>query len=375
MECITKIPYTDLGSQHAALKDELLAVTAKIFESCKFILGPEVEEFEHRFAPLCGTQFAVGVNSGTDALILALKALEIGPGDEVITPPNGFVSSVSAVIQVGAKPVFVDVGEDYNIDPRLIECAVTTRAKAILPVHLTGNPAKMDQILEIARKHGLAVVEDAAQAVSAELNGKKVGSFGDIGCFSLHPLKTLNACGDGGVLTTNAPLLYEKLNILRNNGFRNRDECQTFSINSRLDSLQAALLLVKMKYLEEWTEARRQNASIYREKLQHVPAVRLPLDGPGIRHVYHTFVIMAEGRDALKSYLESNGVQTKIHYPIPIHLQPAAKHLGYRRGDFPLTERQAEMILSLPVYPELNEEQINYITQCIKNFYQRKRLQ
>ena len=367
-----EIPYVDLAGQHAEIKEKLLSAVENVLEHGKFILGPEVEEFEQRFARLCGTPYAVGVGSGTDALILSLRALGIKSGDEVITSPNSFITTVAAIVAVGARPVLVDVAEDYNIDPLLIESRITSKTKAILPVHLTGHPAKMDAIMDIARKYQLYVIEDAAQAVSASFNRQKVGSFGHTGCFSLHPLKTLNAVGDGGVITTWDKQVYEELLILRNNGFRNRDECAVLSSNSRLDSLQAAMLLVKLDYLEQWTQERIKNAALYRKKLYGLKNVRVPPEGVKENPVYHTFVIQAERRDALKSYLEERGIQTKIHYPIPIHLQPAAAGLGYQRGDFPAAERQAAKILSLPVYAGLDEWRLNIVVETIKNFYEGK---
>ena len=258
------IPYLNVVGQHVPLREDLLAAVARVLDHGQFILGAEVAEFEKAFARLCGTRYAVGVNSGTDALFMALSALGIGPGDEVITAPNSFVASTSCIRMAGATPVFVDVGEDYNIDVGGIEAAITPLTKAILPIHLTGRPARMDAIMEIAKKHGLVVVEDCAQAVLAEYREQRVGSFGAIGCFSLHPLKTLNACGDAGVLTTNDEALYHQLAIRRNIGLRTRDDCVMWSGNSRLDTLQAAILLVKLRYVEEWTRKRRRTLSATR---------------------------------------------------------------------------------------------------------------
>lgn len=358
-----------MAGQHSALKGELLEAIGSVLERGQFILGPEVQEFEKNFAELCGVRFALGVNSGTDALILALRVLEIGAGDEVITVPNSFVATASAIRSVGARPVFVDVREDYNMDPAQLERAITGRTKAVLPVHLTGRAADMDPILKIAEGRKLHVIEDAAQAVLAEYRGRRAGSFGKIGCFSLHPLKTLNACGDGGVLTTNDETLYERLKILRNLGLKGRDECVTWSGNSRLDSLQAAIVLVKLKYVEAWTERRRANAAYYRKALAGIRGLRTPEDRPFEKAVYHTFVIQAERRDALKQYLEEKGIGTAIHYSIPIHLQKAAKELGYREGSFPVAERQAKEILSLPIYPELSVSDLEYIADKIRKFY------
>lgn len=363
-----KIPYINLSQQHAAIKDKLMEAVERVFNHGQFIFGPEVEEFELGFAQFCQTKYAVGVGNGTDAIILALKAIGVGPGDEVITVANTFVSTVSSIVAVGAKPVFVDVGHDYNIDPHLIEKAITKWTKALLPVHLTGRPADMDSIMSIARKHRLRVVEDCAQAVGAQYKGRKVGAFGDIGCFSLHPLKTLNACGDGGVIVTNQIQAYQRIQILRDNGMKNRSECVVWSSNSRLDSIQAAFLLVKLDYLDQWTDKRIENAKFYQKELSKLDFIRFPIDQSYEKAVYHTFVIQADQRDTLKEYLAEKGVETKIHYPVPVHLQPAAQNLGYKRGDLPVTEKQSQSILSLPIYPDLSHENLEYIVQMIKEF-------
>jgi len=363
------IPYVDLAGQNKAIKKEILSAIGKVLESGQFILGKEVEAFEHSFAQLCGTKYALGVGTGTDALTLSLRALNIGHGDNVITVANSFVSTASCIALSGAKPVFVDVGEDYNINSSLIESAINSRTKAILPVHLTGRPADMAPILKIAEKHKLAVIEDCAQAVGAEYRGRRVGSFGKIGCFSLHPLKNLNACGDGGVLTTDDENLYRKLQILRNNGFSSRNDCDVWSANSRLDTVQAALLLVKLNYLKAWTDKRRANAQFYHEHLASLAQIKIPPEKPYEKSVYHTFVMQAENREQLIKFLENKGIGTKIHYPIPIHLQPAAKSLGQRKGSLPVTEEQSKKILSLPIYPELTAKELNYIVKCIHEFY------
>lgn len=367
-----RIPYVNIATQHAPIKDELLAAIGRVIDRGQFVLGDEVTEFEHRFAELCGVRYAVGLNSGTDALILALKAIGIGPDDEVITVPNSFVSSASCIALLGARPVFVDVREDYNMNPALVEQAVTPHTRAILPVHLTGRPADMDPILEVARIYRLHVIEDCAQAVIAEYKGKRVGSFGLVGCFSLHPLKTLNACGDGGVLTTDDADLAEQVRILRNIGLKTRDDCVVWSGNSRLDTLQAAILLVKLHYLEAWTEKRRANARFYQEHLEDLPQIQVPTDKPHERAVYHTFVIQADYRDELQAHLDKLGIGTAIHYPVPIHLHKAARSLGYGPGSFPRAERQVQRILSLPVYPELEEAELKYVVDSIRGFYQVK---
>ncbi len=363
-----RIPYINLASQHRAVKAELLEAARRVLDSGGFILGPEVEAFEREFAAYCHTQYAVGVDNGTSALSLTMRALGIGPGDEVITAPNSFLASASSIALVGARPVFVDVRDDYNIDPNKLEAAVGPRTRAIMPVHLTGRPADMDPILEIARRRGLHVIEDAAQAVGAEYRGRRVGSFGAAGCFSLHPLKNLNAIGDGGMITTGDPQLYEQLKKARNHGLRNRDECEFWSPNCRLDALQAAMLRVKMKYLDGWTAARREHAAFYQAALREV--VRVPEDKPYERAVCHTFIIQTGRRDELQRFLLERGIETKIHYPIPIHLQPAAAALGYGPGSFPVAEQQAHSVLSLPVYPELTPAERSRVVEAIRGFYQ-----
>ena len=364
-----KIPYVNLAAQHAGLKVELLEAVEADLEKGNFILGEEVSQFEKRFSELCGVPYAVGVNSGTDALILALRVLGVGEGDEVITVPNSFVATAACIRLVDARPVFVDVRNDYNMDPERLERAVNRRTKAIIPVHLTGRPADMDPILALAGRKGIPVVEDAAQAVLAEYRGRRVGSFGTLGCFSMHPLKTLNACGDGGVLTTSDSRIYEELKVLRNLGLKDRNQCLRWSGNSRLDTIQAAMLLVKLKYLETWTGKRRANAAFYQRKLSGVAGLSVPQDQPFERAVYHAFVILCDRRDELKEFLKARGIETAVHYPIPIHLQEAAKELGHRRGDFPVAERQAQRILSLPIYPELMEIDQEYIVSNVRQFY------
>jgi dTDP-4-amino-4,6-dideoxygalactose transaminase len=362
-----KVPYINLKAQHAELKGELLAAFSRTLDKADFILGEEVEAFERTIAKYCGTKYAIGVNSGTDALFLSLKAYGIGPGDEVITAPNSFLSSASVIVAVGAKPVFADIRADLNIDPAEIAKKITKKTKAIIPVHLTGKPADMDPINKLARQHGLRVIEDSAQAIGAKYHGKKTGSLGDAGCFSMHPLKTLNACGDAGMVTTNDKKVYQTLIQLRNIGLRNRNESELWGYNSRLDGIQAAILSVKLKYLEEWTRKRVKNAVYYIEKLGAV--VEVPSVNENERAVFHTFIIQTDNRDRLQKYLEENGIGTRVHYPIPIHLQKAAGPCGYKKGDFPVTERSVGRILSLPVYQGLRETDLFYIVTKIKEFY------
>lgn len=366
---VRQVLYVDIPGQHRRLKAELLAAASSIIDSGNFVLGDAVAEFEKRFAELCGTRYAVGVNSGADALTLSLHALGVGPGDEVITAPNSFIASASCIAAVGARPVFADVREDFNIDPEKLESAITPRTKALLPVHLTGRVADMEPICALAKRHGLPIVEDAAQSVCGEYRGKRSGSFGDFGCFSLHPLKTLNACGDGGVITTNDEAHYEKLKLLRNFGLKTREDSVLWGFNSRLDTLQAAILLVKLRYLNAWTEKRRANAAYYRQALAGVRPVICPSDQPNERPAYHTFVISADRRDELKTFLQERGVGSAIHYPTPIHMMTVGRTLNHKAGDFPVTERLAGRILSLPVYPELEEADLAYVAETIRAFY------
>jgi dTDP-4-amino-4,6-dideoxygalactose transaminase len=364
-----KIPYVGLRKQHESLKNEILNAISKVLDHSIFIFGEEVKVFEDKFEKYCNVKHAIGVNSGTDALFFALKTIGIKEGDEVITVPNSFLASTSSIIEANAKPVLVDVKEDLNINPDLIESAITKNTKAIIPVHLTGKPADMSRIIKIAEDHELYIIEDAAQAIGAEYNDKKVGSFGIVNCFSLHPLKNLNACGDGGALTTNNEDIYNKLLQMRNIGLKNRDEADIWGYNSRLDTIQAAILNVKFKYLDKWIDKRRENAKYYNEHLNEF--VNVPIENSKEKCVYHTYIIQSEERDALKQFLEKNGIETKIHYPIPIHLQKAARNLGYQKGDFPMTEKLTNEILTLPIYPELTKEELAYIVQKIKEFFKK----
>ena len=364
-----KVRYLDLQRQFA--DDALLAGLKEEFAACQFVMGPAVEEFETELARLCGTPYALGLNSGTDAIFLALKALGVGPGDEVITVPNSFVATAGAIVAAGARPVFVDVGPDYNIDANLIEPAVTPRTRAILPVHLTGNPADMASVMSIAEAHNLAVVEDAAQAITASIGDRPVGSFGDAGCFSLHPLKNLNVCGDGGAVTIRSQELAEKLRLLRNHGLKNRDEIEFFGYNSRLDTLQARVALHVMKTLPLVTEKRIKNAEIYDHGLAGLQDfLAIPPRRKGVIQVFHTYIVRVKERERLVQYLGQNGVETKVHYPVPIHLQKPCRELGYRLGDFPACEKQSAEILSLPVHQHLTADQIYYVIDLIKRFYE-----
>jgi dTDP-4-amino-4,6-dideoxygalactose transaminase len=366
---VRSIPFVNVAAQHAAIKAELLEAMGTVIDSGMYVLGAEVDELERQFAELCGVTYAVGVNSGTDALIFALRALGVGPGDEVITAANSFIASAGCAAMVGAQPVLADVGEDFNLDPESFERAITPRTRAVIPVHLTGRPARMDEIMQIARAHDIHVVEDAAQAVCAEYKDQRVGSFGAVGCFSLHPLKTLSAIGDGGIITTNDAVLYEEFKVLRNLGLKTRDDAVVWSGNSRLDTIQAAALLVKLKYLEEWTEQRRAHAEHYRKLLSDLPQVRPPVEEPHERAVYQVFKLIADVRDNLQAYLRERGVGSAVHYAIPMHLQTVAADLGYGQGAFPVTERQAQEILSIPIYHTLTSDEVEYVAEAIHDFY------
>lgn len=364
-----RIPYVDLALQNRALKGELLDAVAGVIDSGQFILGEETERFEKEFAALCETEYAVSVNSGTDALILALKCLGIGPGDEVITAPNSYLASASCIALAGATPKFADVRDDLNLDPAAVARAITSRTRAIIPVHLTGKPAPMKELLVLAKTHGLEIIEDAAQAVGAKLDGKSVGAFSRISCFSLHPLKNLSACGDGGVLVTNDSQLAERTRLLRNHGQPNRNDCLEFSLVTRLDTVQAAMLRVKLRHLDAVTASRRANAEHYRQRFAGCARLQCPTDGPGEFCVYHTFVVQADKRDELVRHLAEQGIGTAIHYPMPIHLMTVGRRMGHREGDFPVCERLAGRILSLPVYPELTRDQLDEVADAVLDFY------
>lgn len=362
------VPYLNLGLQHKNIKAEILRSIETILDNGQFILGEETQRFEKSFATIAGTKYALGVANGTDALFLSLMALGIGKGDEVITAPNSFLASASSIVLAGATPVFADVLSDFNLDPEKTEKAITPKTKAIIAVHLTGRPAPLDELKAIAIKHHLHLIEDCAQAVGATYKGKPVGSFGTTGCFSLHPLKNLAACGDGGVITTNDEKIYKHLLLARNHGLKNRDECSFWSYNSRLDNLQAAILNVKLNELSKWTARRREIAGLYQAGLKGLDLI-IPMDKDHEKAVYHTFIIQSRKRDALKQFLADCNIDTKVHYPVVIHQQEAAQSLGYKKGDFPVTEQQTDTILSLPIFPELTNEQVSYVIESIHKFY------
>lgn len=362
-----RVPYINLGLQHKKDKEAILAKVAELLDSGMFILGEEVKKFEETFAELCQTKYAVGVANGTDALMLAMRSLGIGKGDEVITAPNSYLASASSIELIGATAVFADVRDDFNLDPIEVEKKITPKTKAIIAVHLTGRPADMDAINEIACKHGIIVIEDSAQAVGAKLNGKPTGGLGFIGCFSLHPLKNLAAIGDAGIITTNDEKTYQWLLKARTHGMKSRDECEFWSLNSRIDAVQAAILNVKIKNLNNWTSRRRSIAKKYSESFGNL--VQVPVENENEYSVYHTFIIQTDRRDELMAFLTKHEIDSKIHYPIAIHQQEAALNNQSAKGFYPVTDKQINQILTLPVYPELTDEQVDFICETIKKYF------
>jgi len=364
----TNVPYVALALRARRVKSELMAAIERVIDHGIYILGPEVEEFERRFAAYCGTRYAVGVADGTAALILALRAVGVGPGDEVITAPNSFAASASSAALLGATPRFVDVRrEDLNMDPALLEAAITPRTKAIVPVHLTGHPADMEAIVKIADRHGIPVIEDAAQSVGTLYHGRKTGSIGQLGCFSLHPLKNLHAIGDAGVITTNDEPLYRWLLKARNHGLKSRDEVEFWSTNSRIDTVHAAVLTVMLGHLDTWIAERRAIAAEFSAALRDV--VGVPTEAPGCVHTYQTFMITAERRPALLQHLRGRGIDAKVHYAITIPQQDAARSLGHRPEDFPIATWLAERIVSLPLYAEMTPAQRTAVIEGVRSFY------
>jgi dTDP-4-amino-4,6-dideoxygalactose transaminase len=366
-----KVRYSYLEQQFADVEPYLDDIRALV-KSGDFTLGRALAEFEDRFAGLLGLPFAIGVGTGTDALMLSLEILGVGPGDEVITSPNTFVATVGAIAMSGARPVFVDNNEEYTIDVTKIEAAITPRTKAIMPVHLTGCPADMPAIMKIAERHHLIVVEDAAQAILATIDGQSVGSWGVTAAFSLHPLKNLNIWGDGGLIVTRSEELRDRLRLFRNHGMATRDEIAFWSHNCRLDTLQAVVANRLMDQVHSITERRIANAKRYDEAFADLSDfVRIPRRRPNVKQVYHTYVIRVKDRDKLYKYLNEQGVEAKIHYPIPLHLQKAAAGLGYKEGDFPVCEEDCRTILTLPVHQHLTDAQISYVADRIRKFYKK----
>jgi len=370
-----QVPLVDLKSQYESIKSEINEATEEVLSSGSYILGSNVRSLEDELARYCGVKCAVGVASGTDALVLALSALGISREDEVITTPFTFFATAEAITQVGAKPVFVDIEEEsFNIDPTKIEEKVTQKSKAIIPVHLYGQSASMRPIMEVARGHNLHVIEDAAQAFGAEYkfsqSRKKVGSIGELGCLSFYPTKNLGGCGDGGMILTEDEEIAERLRILRVHGARALYLHSLAGYNSRLDELQAAVLRVKLKHVDSWIEMRRERASLYNELLSSLKGlVTVPCQIPYARHTFCIYTIRVRERDKLRDYLTGKGIGTRVYYPLSLHLQEVYAHLGYKRGDFPVSEKASGEVISLPMYPELKEEQIELVAREIKNFF------
>ena len=374
------VPFLDLTRQYRKIKKEIFSATQRVYEKGRFILGEEVSSFEKEFSHYCGVRYGVGVGSGTDALYLALKTAGIGEGDEVVTVANSFLATALAISFTGAKPVFVDIDPKiYTMDPNQLELLLKRqeargsgrKIKAILPVHLYGHPAEMDSIMEIANRYDLVVIEDACQAHGAKYGRKKVGSFGAMGCFSFYPTKNLGGYGDGGMVVTDHKKYDQNLRLLRCYGEREKYQHVLKGHNSRLDEIQAAILRVKLKYLDQWNEVRRRKAKLYTKMLSPLGVV-CPSEKKGIRHVYHLYTIKTRERDSLRAFLKKKGIETLIHYPIPIPLQKAYQELGYRRGDLPLTDQWSQKILSLPIFPEIRECEMEEVAEGIRSFLEGK---
>lgn len=362
-----QVPLVDLVAQYRTIKKDVLAAFEDVLEQMQLFIGPHCRAFEQEFAAYCGSDYGVGVSSGTEALELALRACNIGPGDEVITVANTFIATIEAIALVGATPVFVDVEPDtYTLDHRQLDQVLTERTRAIIPVHLYGHSVDMQPVLEFARKHRLRIIEDASQAHGATYAGKRVGSLGDIGCFSLYYSKNLGAYGEAGICVTSDSELAERIRLLRDHGSRIRYQHEVIGKNGRLDELQAAVLRIKMPYLEEWNGARRAIAHFYDEHLRGVVET-IPVVRSWAEHVYYAYVVRVPERDTFRQCLQEQGVSTGVHFPVPLHLQPACAPYGYRRGMFPVTEAAAERIVSLPIYPEMTQEQREYVVQTVKN--------
>jgi len=365
------VKYSYLDRQFADV-DEYLKDVRVLVLSGDFTLGEALEEFEQRFAALMEAPYAIGVGTGTDAIAMSLKMLGIEPGDEVITTTNTFIATVGAIVMTGARPVFVDSEDGYVIDPSKIVAAITPKTKAIVPVHYTGNVADMPAIMEIAKKHKLAVVEDACQSIMGAINGKLVGSWGATAAFSLHPLKNLNVWADGGIIVTHSAEMAEKLRLYRNHGLSNRDEVAVFGINCRLDTIQAVVGNRLIGQTRQITEKRIAHATRYDKAFADMPEfINIPKRRPGVRHVFHLYVLRVKRRDELLASLRKSGIDAKIHYPIPVHLQKAAAHLGYRQGDFPMAEEHARTVITLPGHQHLTDEEVGYVIEKVRAFYGR----
>jgi dTDP-4-amino-4,6-dideoxygalactose transaminase len=360
------VPFLDLKRQYASIKEELDQAVFSVLSHTRFILGPEVQSFEEKVADYCGTEFAVGVASGTDALLLSLRACGVGPDDEVITTGFSFFATAGVISRLGAVPVFVDIDPDtYNLAPDKIEGRVTPKTKAIMPVHLFGQCADMDPIMEVARKHRIKVVEDAAQAIGSEYKGKKAGNLGDFGCFSFFPSKNLGAAGDGGMVVTNDQEMADLVRILRVHGSKPKYYHAIVGYNSRLDALQAAILSVKLKYLDGWTRKRREHAEVYNSAFKDVDVVT-PKEEEFNYHIYNQYTIALRERDHLREVLKENQIGHDVYYPVPLHLQECYRSLGYKQGDLPVTEEKAGEVVSIPVYPEFTEEEQRFVIETIK---------
>lgn len=365
-----KVPLLDLKSQYAALRGEILPALEAVLESQQLIGGPAVVRLEAAVAAYCGCAYGVGVSSGTDALLCALMGLDIGPGAEVITTPYTFFATAGSIVRAGARPVFVDIDlGTFNIDPDRISAAVTSRTRAIMPVHLFGQMADMDPIMAIADRHGLAVIEDAAQSIGARYKGRPSGSIGTVGALSFFPTKNLGGAGDGGMMVTADATLAHRLTILRNHGMEPKYHYQWIGGNFRLDTLQAAYLLVKLQHLDEWSARRRANGDLYRQRLAGCAGITCPHINPANETIFNQFVIRTPQRDGLKAHLAAHGIGTEIYYPLSLHEQPCFKSLGYKRGDFPNSELAADQSLALPIYPELSAQQIHYVADTILAFF------
>jgi dTDP-4-amino-4,6-dideoxygalactose transaminase len=357
------IPLLDLKAQYASIREEVRTALDRVIDAQQFILGPEVEALEREIAAYCACTHGIGMSSGTDALLAALMVINIKPGDEVITSAYSFSATATTIARLGATPVFADIDpQTYNIDTGAIEAKISPRTRAIIPVHLFGQLADMPAIVDLSRRYKLFIIEDAAQAIGAELNGKRAGSFGDLACFSFFPSKNLGGFGDGGMVTTNSTELAERLRLLRSHGFRTKYHNEILGGNFRLDAIQAAVLRVKLKYLDRWTEGRRRNAGMYREMLKAVKTVEPPYEVPDSRHIYNQFVIRSPRRDRLMNGLKEKGIGCEIYYPVPLPFLPCFEHLGLKGGSFPLSENAAAQTLALPIYPELTPEMIRRVS-------------
>lgn len=363
------VPFLDLKVQYKQIEQDILPMMSKAMANGAFVGGPQVSDFETEFAKFCDSKYCVGLNSGTDALRFALMATGIGSGNEVITVPNTFIATTEAISQVGATPVFVDIYPDTcNMDVSRIEGKITEKTKAIIPVHLYGQPADIEPILEIAQKHGIHVIEDACQAHGALYKGRKAGSMGAVGCFSFYPGKNLGAYGEGGAIVTQNENIANKIRMIRDHGQEKKYFHQMEGYNGRLDAIQAGVLRIKLKRLDNWNQSRRENAAYYNEVLSEIADVTIPVEADFARSVYHLYVILVDKREKLQDFLNSKGIATGLHYPLPLHLQQAYAHLGYKEGDFPVTEEVASRLLSLPMFPELTREQIEYVAKSVKEF-------